>query len=112
MSRTVCFALDLVDDAVLIAEYEKAHLPGAVWPEVISGIRAKGFLSLDIWRVADRLMMVAQVAEDWPRALDAGQQAMDARWEEAMNRFQRPLPCAADGEKWVEMTRIFSLDDA
>ena len=32
MSRRLCFALDLVDDAAKIAEYERFHDPGGVWP--------------------------------------------------------------------------------
>ena len=28
-----------------------------------------------------------------------------------MWRFQRPLPNAAEGAKWVPMMRIFSLDE-
>jgi len=111
MSRRVCFALDLVDDADLIADYERAHAPGAVWPEVTRGIRDKGFTDMEIWRVADRLMMIAEVADDWPRGLDAKGKAVDARWEAAMDRFQRPLSCAGDGEKWVAMRRIYSLGE-
>src|SRR5438874_568727 len=33
------------------------------------------------------------------------------RSEELMCRLQRPLPNAAEGAKWVPMTRIFSLDE-
>lgn len=111
MTRRVCFALDLVDDADLIAAYESAHAPGAVWPEVTRGIRAKGFLDMEIWRAADRLFMIADVADDWPRDLDVEARAIDARWEAAMDRFQRPLACAEDGEKWVPMHRIYALGD-
>lgn len=110
MARRVCFALDLVDDADLIAAYEAAHAPGAVWPEVTAGIRAKGFLDMEIWRAADRLFMIADVADDWPRSLTPEQGAADDRWEAAMDRFQRPLPHAAATEKWVPMSRIFALD--
>lgn len=111
MSRRVCFALDLMDDADLIADYERAHAPGAVWPEVTRGIRDKGFTDMEIWRVADRLVMIAEVSDDWPRDLDAEGRAVDARWEAAMNPFQRPLSCAGDGEKWVPMRRIYSLGE-
>lgn len=111
MTRRVCFALDLVDDAELIAAYERAHAPGAVWPEVVEGIRAKGFLDMEIWRAGDRLFMIASVSDDWPRALPDDRQAIDARWEAAMDRFQRPLPIAAPAEKWVPMQRIFALGE-
>ena len=31
MSRRLCFALDLVNDAARIAEYETFHAPGQKW---------------------------------------------------------------------------------
>lgn len=110
MSRRICFALDLVDDAALIAEYEARHRPGAVWPEVMAHIRAQGFEAMEIWRTADRLVMIAQVAEDYPRAVTPPPE--NAAWEELMWKFQKPLAHAAAGEKWVAMDRIFSLDAA
>ena len=74
-------------------------------------IRAKGFEAMEIWRTGDRLFMIAEVAEDWPRAIPSDLAATDARWEAAMDRFQKPLPHAAPGEKWVAMKCIYSLDD-
>lgn len=110
MARRMCFVLDLVDDAELIAAYEAAHAPGAVWPEVTRGLRAAGYEAMEIWRAGDRLVMVAEVADDWPRPKPAECVAADARWEGAMDRFQKRLAFAAEGEKWVPMTRIFVLD--
>lgn len=104
-----CFALDLLDDPALIAEYEQRHAPGAVWPEVIAHIRATGVESMEIWRAGDRLFMTAEVADDYPRAIAIP--AETERWEELMWRFQRPLKMAAEGEKWVPMKRIFSLSE-
>src|ERR1700712_3318435 len=99
MPRRLCFALDLVDDAALIAEYEARHAPGAVWPSVIDHIRATGVEAMEIWRAGDRLVMIAETAADYPRAI-APAPEIDA-WERLMWRFQRPLPQAALGEKWV-----------
>jgi len=31
-------------------------------------------------------------------------------WEELMWKFQKPLPSAKPGEKWLLMDRIFKLD--
>ncbi len=31
-------------------------------------------------------------------------------WERLMWKFQRPLPQAKPGEKWIRMERIFKLD--
>ncbi|HET6537841.1 MAG TPA: L-rhamnose mutarotase [Sphingopyxis sp.] len=111
MSRRLCFALDLIDDAELITAYEAAHQPGAVWPEIIAGIRQAGYESMEIWRTADRLFMIAEIADDWPRALTPELSATDARWQKLMDRFQRPLPHGEPGEKWTPMSLIFALDD-
>lgn len=103
-----CFALDLVDDAELIAEYEARHAPGAVWPAVIAHIRAQGVTALEIWRTGDRMFMIAETAADYPRPVPVPEET--ERWEALMWRFQRALPHARPGEKWIAMTRIFSLD--
>lgn len=109
MPRLV-FAIDLVDDAALIAAYEARHAPGAVWPEVVRDIRLRGFLDMEIWRVADRLVMIAEVVDGHPRPREPALNAVVARWEAEMDAFQRPI--CPDGDKWAAMTRIFALADA
>lgn len=106
--RRFCFALDLVEDAALIAAYEKRHAPGGVWPEVLADIRAQGVLQMEIWRVDARMVMIVEATEDFPRPRPAEPRV--AAWEDLMSRFQRPLPGAEPGRKWLPMTRIFALD--
>ena len=48
------YALDLKDDAAAIAEYERWHRPGVVWPEIISSIRASGIEEMEIFRTGNR----------------------------------------------------------
>lgn len=100
-----CFALDLKDDPQLIAEYEARHAPGNVWPEVLTFLEAQGFRDMQIWRSGDRLVMVAELADDRPRPVHPPREALE--WEEEMSRYQRPLPHAPDGLKWVPMDCIF-----
>jgi L-rhamnose mutarotase len=109
MARRHCFALDLVDDATLIADYEARHAPDAVWPVVLDYLRAQGVEAMEIWRTGDRMMMITEVAEDYPRAI-APPAEIDA-WEELMWRYQRALPHAAPGEKWIPMQRIFVFEE-
>lgn len=109
MSNRLVFALDLVDDAALIAEYERRHAPGAVWPAIIADIRTRGFLSMEIWRFADRLVMIADVVDDFPRTADASEQAVVQAWENAMDKYQAPI--LTEGPKWAPMARIFALED-
>lgn len=107
--RRVCFALDLVDDADLISAYEAAHAPGQVWPQVIAGIRQAGYREMEIWRVADRLLMIAEVEPDWPRPTDAALEEVDSRWQQAMDSFQKRILRGQDAPKWAPMHRIFAL---
>lgn len=107
--RRLCFALDLDDRPELIAAYEQWHEPGCVWPEVLRHVRAQGVRTMEIWRTGDRLVMVAEVDDDYPRPTPADPKV--AEWEELMWKFQKPLPDSAPGEKWVPMTRIFDLDE-
>jgi len=53
------------------------------------------------------MVMIATVADDYPRARDIPPQ-YDA-WETLMWTFQKPLPHAAPGQKWMPMTQIFDL---
>jgi len=105
MARRHCFALDLIDDAALIAEYEARHAPGAVWPAVLDHLAAQGVEAMEIWRTGDRMVMIAEVADDYPRAVEPPAEL--AEWEMLMWRFQRALPHALPGEKWMPMQRIF-----
>lgn len=109
MPHRQLFALDLVADADLIAAYEARHAPGAVWPAVVRDIRDRGFLDMEIWRVDDRLVMIAELADDAPRASAPEVRETVAAWEAEMDAFQRPLH--PDGPKWAPMRRIFTLDE-
>ena len=88
------------------------HEPGSVWPAVIEHIRARGVESMEIWQRGDRLFMIVEAAEDYPR-LDSSlaNRQEDERWEALMWRFQRSLPDAGAGEKWAPLRRIFKLGD-
>lgn len=113
-ARRLCFALDLKDDAALIAEYEAWHTAERMWREIPRFLRAAGVLDLEIFRRGDRLAMVMEVAEGFSLARYGGLASAHDKaraWEELMERFQRRLPCAAEGEKWVPMKRIFSLQE-
>ncbi len=110
MSRRLVRALDLVEDQGLIAEYRRWHAPGAVWPEVTRHIRASGVLSMEIWGVANRLVMVLEVADDFPRAI--AEPARVQEWESMMSVYQRLVPNTPIGAKWAECSRLFVLDDS
>ncbi len=109
MAYRIVSALDLVDDAALVAAYRDRHAAGAVWPEIVRDICDRGYRDMEIWQVADRLVMIAEVEDDFPRAADPAAQPKVAEWEAEMDRYQRPIDPA--GPKWAVMTRIFALQD-
>jgi L-rhamnose mutarotase len=108
MSRRVVRALDLVRDAALIAAYEAYHAPKAVPRDVVRDLRDRGYREMEIWRVADRLVMIAEVDEGFPLPPDPALQPSVETWERTMDRHQRPI---IEGPKWAEMTRIFALSE-
>ena len=106
------YALDLKDDPALIAEYERWHRPENIWPDIVESIRAAGIHDLEIVRAGNRLVMVIDAPEDFSPDAKAATDAANPRvqaWEALMWQFQQPLPFAKPGEKWVPMTRMFSL---
>lgn len=107
-----CFALDLKDDAPLIAEYERYHAPGGVWNEVLDSLKAAGINALEIYRTGNRMFMIMEVNEDFSFEKKADLDAANPKvqqWEKLMWNFQQPLPWAKEGEKWVLMKKIFEL---
>jgi L-rhamnose mutarotase len=104
-------ALDLVDDAARIAAYEKAH--ESIWPGVRDHLRTHGVVDMEIYRLGTRLFMVMEVDPDRYNAgvLAAASVAnpLIAKWEALMWTYQVPTPWTLAGEKWVLMSRIFSL---
>ena len=110
MMQRYCLALDLYDDADLIAQYEQWHKN--VWPEIIESIQSAGIEQMEIYRVYNRLFMIMEVNEQF--SFEAKSQA-DANnpkvqeWETLMWQFQQSFPFAKPGEKWVLMSKIFSL---
>ena len=108
--KRYCLTLDLKDDPKLIAEYEKYH--EKIWPEITRSLKDAGIEDLEIYRLGTRMFMIMEVNESFSPERKAQADATNPKvreWEELMWRFQRPLPEAKRGEKWLPMKRIFSL---
>jgi L-rhamnose mutarotase len=107
-----CFALDLQDDAALIERYKVWHQPGQVPAAIVASIRDADIRSLEIWQAGDRMFMIMETGPEFSAGAKATEDAASEdvqAWERLMWEFQKPLPFAKAGEKWVEMTRIFDL---
>jgi len=110
MTKRYCLTLDLKDDPKLIAEYKRYH--EKIWPEITKSIRDAGIADMEIYLLGTRMFMVMEVSENFSferKAKADGENPKVREWEELMWKFQKPLPNAKPGEKWMLMERIFKL---
>jgi L-rhamnose mutarotase len=111
MSKRYCLTLDLKDDPKLIAEYKRHH--EKIWPVIAKSIRDSGIEDLEIYLLGTRLFMVMEVGENFSFAAKAKADRENPKvqeWENLMWKFQKPLPNAKPGEKWILMEQIFKLE--
>lgn len=107
-----CLLLDLVDDPELIAQYRQWHAPGGPPATVTRSIREANILDMEIWQVGDRLVMIMETGPNFDPAAKTRRDAADPDvqvWETLMDKFQRRLPFAPEGVKWVAADRIYAL---
>ena len=107
-----CFALDLVDDPVLMAEYKKYH--EKIWPEITASIVDSGIEDLQIYCVGNRMFMIMEVNDSFSFERKAKMDAENSKvddWENLMWKYQQALPTAKEGEKWLLMEKVFQLEN-
>jgi len=110
MAKRYCLALDLKDDAALIAEYETYHKE--IWPEIKKSITDAGIVQMEIYRFNNRLFMIMEVTDEFNFAKKGAADAANSKvqeWEQLMWKYQQAIPGSKPGEKWVIMDKIFSL---
>ena len=110
MKRRFCLTLDLKDDPTLIAEYKRYH--ENIWPEITHSIKGSGIDDMEIYLLGTRMFMIMEVNEAFSFEVKAKADQQNPKvqeWEQLMWRFQKALPQAKPGEKWLLMERIFAL---
>jgi len=110
MKQRFCLTLDLKDDPALIAEYKRYH--ETIWPEITRSIKDSGIDDMEIYLLGTRMFMIMEVNETFSfeaKAKADQQNPKVQEWEQLMWKFQRALPQAKPGEKWLLMERIFKL---
>jgi len=108
--KKYCLAVDLVNDPVMIAEYEQYHKKAR--PEIEKSILDAGIKQMEIYRIGERLFMIMETEDDFSfenkAQMDAANEQVQ-EWEQLMWKYQKALPSAKPGEKWVLMDKIFAL---
>ncbi len=111
MRRRFCLTLDLKDDPTLIAEYRRYHQ--RIWPEITASLKQSGVEDAEIYLLGTRMFMILEVNETFSFEAKVKAEADNPKvreWEQLMWTFQKPLPQAKPGEKWLLMDRIFKLE--
>ena len=108
--KKYALALDLKNDAQLIAEYEALHRNVAA--EIKQSITDSGITQMEIYRFGDRMFMLIEVTDDFSFAKKAAADEANPHvkaWEELTWKFQQAIPGSKPGEKWILMDKIFEL---
>ena len=111
MKRRFCLTLDLKDDPALIAEYRRYH--EQIWPEITRSIKESGIADMEIYLLGTRMFMIMEVDEGFSFEAKAQADQLNPKvqaWESLMGTFQKSLPQARPGEKWLLMERVFKLE--
>ena len=112
MNRRYCLTLDLKDDPNLIAEYKRYH--EKIWPEITRSIKDAGIEDMEIYLRGTRMFMIMEVNESFSFEAKTRADQLNPRvqeWESLMGTFQKALPQARPGEKWLLMERVFKLEE-
>jgi L-rhamnose mutarotase len=109
--KQYCLACDLKDDESLLKSYDAYHRN--VWPEIKNSLQQAGILEMEIYRTGSRLFMIIHVAEDFSfekkAAMDLANPIVQ-KWEGLMSSFQKQIPWAEPGVKWLLMDRVFKFE--
>ena len=111
MKRRFCLTLDLRDDPKLIAEYRRYHKK--IWPEITRSIKDSGIEDMEIYLLGTRMIMIIEVNDSFSFEAKAKADQINPKvqeWERLMSTFQKSLPQATPGEKWLLMERVFKLE--
>jgi len=112
-TKRLCFSCDLKDDPQLIAEYKQYHAAGNAWPEINQSIKDAGIVDMQIYLTENRMFMIMEVDKTFDPEKKAKMDAKNPKvqeWEKLMWKYQKGLPWAKEGEKWVQMEKVFQLD--
>lgn len=110
--RRIVRLQDLADDPAVFVAYEEAHRPGRTPAAVLDAQRRHGILDLEIFRHANRLVMIMTVSDDFDsEGLDRESTVVPdlVDWHRRMGLLQR-RPGKAE-QDWPEAQLVFRQSD-
>ena len=110
--RRIVRVQDLADDPAVFVAYDEAHRPGGTPPVVLDAQRRHGILDLEIFRYANRLVMIMTVSDDFdPEGLDRESTVVPdlVDWHRRMGSLQR-RPGKTE-QDWPEAQLVFRQSD-
>ena len=113
MLKRYCMALDLRNDPELIRQYKYVHTKEGIWPEIPRGIREVGISDMEIYLWGTRMFMILEVPIDWDfdkEMTRLGSLEKQPEWSRYVWQFQQRVPWAKEGEVWIQMEKVFSLN--
>lgn len=111
-SQRIVRVQDLADDPHLWTAYDAGHQPGHTPAAVLDAQRRHGILDLEIFRYANRLVMIMTVSPDFDSAgLDAESATVPdlIDWHRRMGALQRRP--AMSQQDWPEAILVFRQSD-
>lgn len=110
--KRYCRTLTLRPDSRLIAEYRRRHSAGAIWPEIVEGIRSVGITAMDIYILGTTLFMIVEMPADldWDETMQRlSTFPRQQEWEDYMSIFQQAEAGSTGADKWQMMEQMFHL---
>jgi len=110
--KKYCLALDLKNDAALIASYKKHH--EKIWPEITESLIDAGIENAEIYCVGNRLFMILEVNDSFSFEKKTTMDSENPKvqeWEDLMWKYQQKLPWGKEREKWILMNKIYQLKE-
>ena len=112
--KEVAFSLDLKKHPARIREFRQWQ--ESVCPEINREIASCGVISLNVYLVEDRLLMVLQVVDDFDCRTDLTRvlerTPMPAGCDGGMGGSPKGVPSSGGGDLWAPMERVYKLGAA
>jgi L-rhamnose mutarotase len=114
-TKRYCQLLKLKPNGEKTEQYKYWHNSKNIWKEIPEGIRRAGILDMEIYFLADTVVMILDTPAyfDWDEAFGRlATYERQAEWETFVSQFQDAEPGQKSDEKWTLAERIFSLEEA